>query len=102
VIREIEPGCGAPARAQGSQSGEDSLYRAAALVAQHYEERRVQVHRGVLQRAHHFRRHDVARDAHHEQFPERLVGRIRRYQLGAAGQSIGAVCLTVTHGRTLQ
>ena len=41
-----------------------------SLRAEHDEERRAQMHRGVLQRAHHFGRDDVAGDAHDEQLAE--------------------------------
>ena len=42
----------------------------AAFVAEHDEERRLQVHAGILKRAHDLRRDHVAGDAHDEQLAE--------------------------------
>ena len=52
-----------------------SRHGAAALVTEHDEQRRVQMHGRVLQRAHHFRRDDVAGDANDEQLAEAGVER---------------------------
>ena len=55
-----------------------------SLVAEHDEERRVQVKRRVLQRAHDLGRDDVARDAHDEQLAETCV----EEQLGGTRESL--------------
>ena len=70
--------------------GERGLDGAAAFVAEDDEERRAQVHRRVLQRAHDFRRNHVARDAHDEELAEvRVEHQLRRHARIAAADDGG-------------
>ena len=64
--------------------GERRLHRAAALVPQHHEERRLQVRAGVLEAPQDLGGHDVARDAHDEEIPEPLVEQELRRNPGVA------------------
>ena len=70
--------------ALGRQRG---LHGAAAFVTEHDEQRRVQVHRGVLQRAHDFSGDHVAGDADDEQLAEpRVEDQLGRHARVAAAE----------------
>jgi hypothetical protein len=110
----------AGARAQVPQAGKDALKQqldmealarafelgrqrrldcAAALVPEHDEEGRVQVDRGVLQRAHDFRRDDVAGHPHDEELAEpRVEQQLGRHARIAAADERGVGLLTFREG----
>ena len=86
----------ARSRAPCTRARERRLHRAAALVAQHDEQRRVQVHAGVLQRAHDLGRDHVAGHANDEELAEaRVEHQLGRHARIAAAEDRGVGLLAL-------